>query len=606
MEKGLKTIQWGVVMALLSALLCIAAPNVKATSQKSDTRPASLDELHIITNTQLHSTKSSIASLASILQQHKKINFWNLTKNHALTSVELSRFSEKINDSKQNLFPAPDKKSLFDLFSSISKQAQQQKTVRHIFIIFDAHSPVPILTNEEYNSISPLIKKFQENNISISTIHLGSTSSGKNFQLHALTTATNGRYQSIVNIEKLEKEFLSLISFSLQLNYLPFHDNLVRIDNNTDKISFLLFGTDKNLPIQFIPPQEEKFNQYNYPDNVHWLQEKNFKIIHIDKPEKGTWQINAQSHPMDRAVITSALQIEINPVPLQLFPHSAQILSIRLTQENRHITAPKILDHVVIKVTMLSTQDAEQTWFPMDNGRNGDRLAGDGIYSVQLSDALLAGQYYLKIDVDGHLFQRQLNTSLNVVAKPFEFFNILSNDASKHTITVVPYAKLIHAETTTITASITTANGEQKEIRLNRKNNFEWQLALANTPELSPYIVELNIATITYRGRSLSIWLDPMIVGQQPTQIRKKVTHKHHDLIDHDNLTTSPDTLIKNNKGSSRDEEIKSSSSVWTTPAVQLVLINFLLLTFILITFHFWRRYNKKWIYKLKGMLSYD
>ncbi|NOY73383.1 MAG: hypothetical protein GXP14_13620 [Gammaproteobacteria bacterium] len=604
----MKTRQWGVVMALLSALLYIVAPNVNATSQKNDTRPASLDELHIITNTQLHSTKSSIASLASILQQHKKINFWNLTKKQTLTSVELGHFSEQTRKSKQSPFSSPNKKSLFDLFSFISKQEKQQKTVRHIFIVFDEHSPVPILTNKEYNSISPLIKRFQENNISISTIHLGSTSSAKNFHLHALTIATNGRYQSIANIEKLEKEFLNLISFSLKLNYLPFHDNLVRIDNNTDKISFLLFGTNKNLPIQFIPPQEEKFNQYNYPDNVHWLQEKNFEIIHIDKPEKGTWQIDAQSHPMDKAIISSAFQVEINSIPLQLFPHSAQTLSIKLTQENKHITAPKILDHVVIKVTMLSTQGTEQTWFPMDNGRNGDKQADDGIYGVQLSDALLAGQYHLKIDVDGHLFQRQINTSLNVVTKPFEFFILLSEDASQHTITVVPYAKLIHAETTTITASITSASGKQKEIRLNRKNNFEWQLALDNTPELSPYVVELNIATITYKGKSLSIWLDPMTVGQKPTQIRKTVTHKHHDLIDHDNSITSADTLIENNKGSilSSDEKIESTPLVWITPEIQFVLINFLLLMLILITFHFWSRYDKKWIYKLRGMLSYD
>jgi len=272
---------------------------------------------------------------------------------------------------------------LLGLFSDINKQAHKQKVSSPIFILFDEQSSIPMISNDDYNKISPLIKNFQKSNINISTIHLNYTE--KNAHLGALTTATNGRYQAVKNIERLEEKFLDLISSALILNYLPLYDNLARIDKHTDQIIFLVFGVDKNLPARFIPPQGKSFSQYNYPDNVSWLQEKNFAIIRINKPSRGTWQIDTQLNSYNKAIIKSSFLAEINPVPLHLFARSAHTLSIKLAQSGQHITAPKILDHVAIKVTMKNTKGKVQTWFPMDNGHNGDDKAGDGIYSLQLN-----------------------------------------------------------------------------------------------------------------------------------------------------------------------------------------------------------------------------
>jgi len=64
-------IQRMTAIALLGALLGIvtlAANATSTTSPNNDALSASIDEIHIITNTQRQSTKSSISMLAGILQ----------------------------------------------------------------------------------------------------------------------------------------------------------------------------------------------------------------------------------------------------------------------------------------------------------------------------------------------------------------------------------------------------------------------------------------------------------------------------------------------------------------------------------------------------------
>ncbi len=586
------SVQQMAAIALLSAFLCTATSAENTISPlplKSNLLSAPRGEIHIITNTQRQGTKSSIRGLTAILQQHKKINLWALDENNHIQplSIELS------------LAAVSEKKSVLDLFSLISKQVHNKKTPGHIFILFDEQSPVSAISNDQYKQLSPFVKNFQKNNIHISTIHLGS--SEKNAHLGALTTATNGRYKTVKNIESLEKEFLNLISSALILNYLPLHDNLARIDKNTDQVTFLLFSADKNLPPQFIPPQGKKFSQYNYPDNVSWQQEKNFDIIRINKPTRGTWQIDTQLSSHNKAIIKSSFLVEISPLPFHFLARSVHTLSIKLTQSGQPITASKILEHVAVKVTMENQHGKVKTWFPMDNGRNGDDKASDGIYSLPLNQALSPGQHNLNIEVDGYLFQRQINTAISVIMNPAEFFNHLSRDQSQHIITVVPYMKLINPETMTVTATVINAGREHQELQLNRSNAFEWQLTLDNTPETSPYTVEINIAASTYKGQSQSVWLGPVTIGKKQALPAKKTAMKpHHGTVEPDHLETKPATSTD-----------KKNTALQNTPnrvmaAVQLILINLLLGILVIVTLSIWSAHNRKWIYKVKGMLSYD
>jgi len=577
----------------LSTLLCIVTLVANATSPpspvlKNETLFVSTDEIHIITNTQRQGTKSSISGLASILQQHTKIHLWALDENNYIQPLLLKHSSI-----------SAEKKSLLDLFSLVSKEVHNKKISSHIFILFDEQSPIPAISNDQYKKLSPFIKGFQKNNINISTLHLGL--SEKNAYLGALTTATNGRYQTIKNIENLEKEFLNLISSALTLNYLPLHDNLVRVDKNTEQVTFLLFSIDKHLPPQFIPPQGKRFSQYNYPDNVRWQQEKNFDIIRINKPARGTWQIDTQLNSHNKAIIESSFLVETSPVPLHFLARSAHTLSIKLTQSGQHITASKVLEHVVVKVTMEKQNGKIQTWFPMDNGRNGDDKASDGIYALQLNQALSPGQHNLSIEVDGYLFQRQVNTVISVIMNPAEFFNHLSKDQSQHIITVVPYVKLLNPETMTVTAAVINAGREHQELQLNRSNVFEWQLALENTPETSPHTVEINIAATTYEGRSQSVWLGPVTIGKKnvlPAQ--KTAIQRLPEGVDSDHLETKQETSTDK-----KNTAIHSTPN-WVIAAIQLILINLFLGMLVIVTLSIWSTYNRKWIYTIRGMLSYD
>ncbi|VAW86608.1 hypothetical protein MNBD_GAMMA16-2141 [hydrothermal vent metagenome] len=568
---------------LLLCIVTLVANAASPTSLKNDTLSASMDEIHIITNTQRQGTKSSIGVLAGILQQHKKIKLWALDENNHIQSLLVEHSTT-----------FPEKKGLLDLFSDINKQAHKQKISNHIFILFDERSSIPMISNDDYNKVSPLIENFQKSNINISTIHLGYTE--KNAHLGALTTATNGRYQTIENIERLEEKFLDFISSALILNYLPLYDNLVRIDKNTDQVTFLLFSIDKNLPPRFIPPQGKIFSQYNYPDNVSWLQEKNFDIIRIDKPSRGTWQIDTQLNSHNKAIIKSPFLTEINPVPLHFFARSAHTLSIKLTQSGQHITNPKVLDHVAIKVAMKNQDSKIQTWFPMDNGHNGDDEAGDGIYSLQLNQALSPGQHNLSIDIDGYLFQRQINTAINVIREPAEFFHHLSADTSQYLITVVPYAKLLNLETMTVTATVINAVHEHQELRLSRSNAFEWQVTLDNNPETSPYTVEINIAATTYNGKSQSIWLGPVTIGEKQVLPSKKIALKNYS----EKINAKKETLIDSEKAAIHNTPNRVIS------AIQLILINLLFGMLVIATIFICSAHNRKWRHTLRVMLSYD
>lgn len=416
--------------------------------------------------------------------------------------------------------------------------------------------------------------------------------------LQQLVIATDGWYTDAADPRDAERHLLMLLENLAGSDTLPLHDGLVRFDTSVASAHLVLFRSDPNLPARLIPPGTQGFSQFNAPKNVSWRPEARFDVVTITKPAPGTWQIESEGNEGNRVFADAALRLVMSSQSRNALSGRRREINLALHQDGKPITERRVLEHVVIKVAQYQGEKEQRLWFPLDNGRNGDSAADDGIYTVALDDFLPAQSYRFVAEVEGLNFQRRQQQRMDVHDQPAWAHLAHGAHDGQFLLSVLPRYGLLDPEMMTVVAHLSQAGMDPVEMQVPRYTSTTWRLELELDTRSVQDRLEVNVQANTTKGLPMSLWL-PAIELPAARHSDEAATRAHSDHsahVAHDEEHSTANALAVDD----------TPWPVWLAATLQLFGINALLAALTWLALRYWRKREAHWHTEIESALAHD
>ena len=392
--------------------------------------------------------------------------------------------------------------------------------------------------------------------------------------LQQLAAATGGWFEQAKNADELERIFLRMFEKAANPDTLPLIDNQVLVDESIGELTLLVFRKDTAPATTLTMPDGLTFGSTRLPPNVRWHSEARYDLVTVEKPATGTWHVNADTDPDNRVMVVSNLRVVATQLPNQILEGDALDFLIRFSEQNQAITNKDFLHFLTVKTLESSAEGAMAERLLLDNGRDGDIVPGDGIFSTQLTATEEPGAHTVIVDVDGRTFRRQHRQDIEVVKSPV--IADIRTDGNGVTLYVIPRAGIIDPETLEVTATID--DEEQTGTRrLTRASPGEWRLGLDEYPPDAAYRVTLDIVAERPNGKPLSYQSKPLHFGQAAPAHEE--TPEISDDTSAEGLTDDEDALedAEAEVGDVMDSDEEPAQTSWALVITVVILLNALL-----------------------------
>ncbi len=297
--------------------------------------------------------------------------------------------------------------------------------------------------------------------------------------LRQLAAATGGLFEKTTDAAGLERLFARIFARAVESASLPLLEQRFLIDDSIRELTILAFREEGTAPARLTMPDGAIIEAGNPPRGVRWHSDLRYDLVTINEPQAGTWEIDAALDPDSRIMVVSDLRLEATRLPTQLLAGDRPRIEASISDGGRTITRREFLHFVRVEARWQGPGPAfgePASRVLLDNGRDGDAVAGDGIHTLILADGLAAGSHALAIEVDGTTFRRAHRQTVEVVASPV--INGLIEADGRDVLVVIPRAGLIEPDSLRIHASITGDDGATRELIVPRTANHEWRLDL--------------------------------------------------------------------------------------------------------------------------------
>jgi uncharacterized protein (TIGR03503 family) len=331
--------------------------------------------------------------------------------------------------------------------------------------------------------------------------------------LQQLSATTGGWFERADRADKLERIFFRMFEKAANPDTLPLVDNKVLVDSSIDELTLLIFRKENAPATTVTMPDGTAFDQTRLPPNAHWHNDARYDLITIEKPTTGTWHVNADVDPDNRVMVVSNLRVVATQLPNQILHGDAQDFFVRFTEQGHAITKKEFLNFLKVNVRESGDRGEPSEQLLLDNGRDDDAIAGDGIFSTRLAGDQEAGHHTITVDVDGTTFRRQHRQDIEIVESPV-IAEIHPNAAGATILSVIPRATIVNSETVEVTASITGDKNLSESRRLMRSSPGEWQLDLKNYPAEGSYQITLDVEAERLNGKPISYHSKPLHFGR--------------------------------------------------------------------------------------------
>jgi len=318
----------------------------------------------------------------------------------------------------------------FGLFTNIEEALQlstfdwnkpDPNVQRSIILLSDGM--VDVSKNEVVNKqsrdriINTILPRLGHSNVTIHTVALSSEADHELLELIAVST--DGWYEKVEDANKLQRAFLRLFEKSSPTDTLPIEDNIFEVDKSIEDMTLLVFRDKKSKATRILMPGGKSLSKDEHPKHIKWHHENGFDLITINAPEAGAWRIDSKIDPDNRVMVVTNLKLSANKLPNHLLKGEELFLSAKLLQDNAPINEKKLLKYVDFNYNHskpANNASSVPVLEPLlDNGKNPDEKAGDGIYNAELT-LLKEGKHQLSVISEGPTFKREAFFIVNVHA----------------------------------------------------------------------------------------------------------------------------------------------------------------------------------------------
>ena len=232
--------------------------------------------------------------------------------------------------------------------------------------------------------------------------------------LGEIAAATDGLNWFTSTPEEMHKSFANLFLAVKRPQVVPMTSRGFNLDDDVDEATFYITREEASK-LTLISPKNEEMTVEKVPEWITWFAGKNFDVITMREPDPGEWQVLGDASADGFATVLTHLKL-VTDWPVIVRSEDKTIVQARLYDGDKPVSLPE-MSGVVRYAFQISPTDrvAEPVVRDLlnDEGRDGDKIARDGIFSksVVLADS---GEYKLSIVARGPTFERSQQVPFRV------------------------------------------------------------------------------------------------------------------------------------------------------------------------------------------------
>lgn len=482
------------------------------------------------------------------------------------------------------------------LLNLASRLAPKVDTQHHVIIINGGLG----LSKDHFNEtrIELLQEDLTKANLIIHSISVNSPAGRE--QLAALSAVTDGWYEETRSATTTTRAVLRMITGLSTPSQVPIVDNLFRVAPETQSLDLILFQQNPTIPATLATPKLGSFSQFNAPPNVEWVTVGDVAVVHITKPDAGTWHLDTPPDNDHRVIVEHALRIVTDSVPRNVMQNRPIQLESGIAKGDLRIIPNNTFEPIQFRIRLLSRFKELKSWYPRDNGKYPDLEADDGIITIDLIQGLQAGIHRIVIDAETSEWQRQQTLLIHSQEYPIALHREQTTHEKLGILAVTPRIGLMNPATVAMEAVINVPEGDFISLPLTQPTPLIWHLDLDDIASQHPLSAELSFAASNETGDSLSAWIDllPFVKVSHPNE-------SHDGLAD----TTSPFGTTKLTEEISVSEAGQHGGLIthtWLTLFWQVGIANSFVFGVFFLGSWMWRKNERRWIEKIRGDLTYD
>ncbi len=251
-----------------------------------------------------------------------------------------------------------------------------------------------------------LLPQYRARGVTLYTIAF--TEAADRVLLQEMAQQTAGEFRFIPNGKVLHTAFSELFIAATQAESIPMKDGAVQMDASINEASLVLSKRQAQEPLGLVTPQQQRLTAGHTAPGVQWRATPAYDMIHLKKPEPGTWQVDRPLGPgEDLAIIadsTLRLEVELDPGFLEI--GEAFTLRARLLENDQPLRDAQRL-HGLAVTAVLTASDGHSATLPLMPQEPG-RFAGT--YTAPT----VPGAYQLIVTATSPTMQRQRSLSVRL------------------------------------------------------------------------------------------------------------------------------------------------------------------------------------------------
>jgi len=224
--------------------------------------------------------------------------------------------------------------------------------------------------------------------------------------LGEISAATDGLSWYTATPEDIHRSFASLFLAVKRPQVVQMRSRSFVLDEDVDEATFYI-TRDDGAKLVLVSPKNEEMTFDRIPDWVTWYAGKNFDVITLREPDIGEWQVQGGVSTDGFATVLTNLKL-LTDWPVIVRAEEEAIVQARLYDGEKPVALPEMSGVVQYAFQIIPTDRVAapvEKDFLNDDGRNGDKIARDGIFSKRCSIAE-PGEYKLSIVARSPTFER--------------------------------------------------------------------------------------------------------------------------------------------------------------------------------------------------------
>lgn len=248
--------------------------------------------------------------------------------------------------------------------------------------------------------------------------------------LGEIAAATDGLSWYTGTSEEIHKSFASLFLAVKRPQIVPMRSKSFVLDEDVDEATFYI-TRDEGAKLVLVSPKNEEMTVDKIPDWVTWFAGKNFDVITLREPDIGEWQVQGGMATDGFATVLTNLKL-LTDWPVIVRAGEEAIVQARLYDGEKPVVLPEMSGVVQYAFQIIPTDRVAapvEKDFLNDEGKHGDKIARDGIFSRRCSISE-SGEYKLSIVARSPTFERSQQVPFRVRPRLLTFDIVSPDDAA--------------------------------------------------------------------------------------------------------------------------------------------------------------------------------